>query len=428
MPPSAEQIDRVYKAICYQVSSVLGSQIFDDWRRKDKVPVGGLIVFNNSFLSRRERMGTSKSKDYLCVKLDPNAEPGVMRMDGRSSSTRINSTFKRVAQKKLGDCNIRDLRTAIADEMQSLGTIVFSLVGSIGDDERAGVELPTNTSLTGLRFEPGQQEVAAIEDSCVLVNRLDDLDVVWQAVEAILDEHGVGDKDKLAECFEARFSDLREEAGRPIDVEDIRDDASSILSEVVTGIGGQVAAYRTALATHLANPGDTEALNEVMRIAYNFADGARDLMALIVGLSDLKPLLGWLTISAQCELAERFANLPFSMVGKDKASLEKYRTLIAGARSRAFHDLFAFGRPFRVPLQPKAFEEAQLRLFREYKSRNSPALDYKDRELVGLLEGFTRASEQPVPLGFWDKNHGVMQAIEEVARALRQALVLVARE
>jgi hypothetical protein len=26
-----------------------------------------------------------------------------------------------------------------------------------------------------------------------------------------------------------------------------------------------------------------------MRIAYNFADGARDLIALIVGLSDLKP-------------------------------------------------------------------------------------------------------------------------------------------
>ena len=116
------------------------------------------------------------------------------------------------------------------------------------------------------------------------------------------------------------------------------------------------------------------------------------------------------------------------MVGKDKASLEKYRSLIAGARSRAFHDLFAFGRPFRVPLHPRAFEEASLRLFREHKRANRPALDYKDRELVGLLEGFTRASEQPVPLGFWDKNHGVMEAVEDVARALREALVLVAPE
>ena len=426
--PSAEQIDQVFKAVCHQVSGILGSQIFKDWCHKERVAVGDLIVFNNSFLSRRAPMGTSKSKDYLCVTLDPDAEPGVMRIDGRSSATRINSTFKRIASRKAADYDIGNLRDAVTEEMASLGTIVFSLVGSIGKDERAAVELPANTGLTELRFEPGQQAVAVVENTCVLLNRLDDLDVVWQAVEEALDEQNAVDKEKLAECFEGCFSDLREEAGRPIDVEDIRAEASSILSEVIDGLAEQVAVYCTALGAHKANPGDTEALNEVMRIAYNFADGARDLMTLIVGLSDLKPLLGWLTISAQCELAERFTNLPFSMVGKDKASLEKYRSLIAGARSRAFHDLFAFGRPFRVPLHPRAFEEASLRLFREHKRANRPALDYKDRELVGLLEGFTRASEQPVPLGFWDKNHGVMEAVEDVARALREALVLVAPE
>jgi hypothetical protein len=102
-----------------------------------------------------------------------------MRIDGRSSATRINSTFRRVAPRKAADYDIRSLRDAITEEVAGLGTIVFSLVGSIGEDERAAVELPANTGLTELRFEPGQQAVAVVENTCVLVNRLDDLDVVW---------------------------------------------------------------------------------------------------------------------------------------------------------------------------------------------------------------------------------------------------------
>ena len=152
------------------------------------------------------------------------------------------------------------------------------------------------------------------------------------------------------------------------------------------------------------------------------------LISLVVGLSDLKPLLSWLTISAQCELAERFGDLPFSLVGKTKPSLDKYRSLIAGARNRTFHDLFAFGPPFRAPLKSSAFEAASLRLFREYKARSSPALEFNDRELVELLQGFTRAAEQPVPLGFWEKDLAVMQAVEDLATALHRALVLVAPE
>jgi len=61
----------------------------------------------------------------------------------------------------------------------------------------------------------------------------------------------------------------------------------------------------------------------------------------------------------------------------------------------------------------------------EYKARSSPALEFRDRELVELLQGFTRPAEQPVPLGFWEKDLAVMRAVEDVAVALHQAPVLV---
>ena len=44
---------------------------------------------------------------------------------------------------------------------------------------------------------------------------------------------------------------------------------------------------------------------------------------------------------------------------------------------------------------------------RAYKAHSSPALEFQDRELVQLLQGFTRAAEQPVPLGFWENGLAV---------------------
>ena len=419
--PSPEQIDRVYTAACQAVGRLLGSQTFKDWENHEALQVGDLIVFNNSFLYRESLTGTTKSKKYLCVTLDPDAEPAILQIDGR-----INSTFKRIPGRQVDRYRRQELRLSISEELEELGTIVFSLVGRIGEDQPASVDLPTGTGLAALKYEPGQMEIAAISEKAVLVNRLDDIDAVWQAIARECADADL-DSSELAECFEKTFGDLREAAGRPIDVDDIASDAPSILSQVVDGIHEQVAAYEAALASHMANPDDIEALNEVMRIAYNFADGAKDLISLVIGITDLKPLLSWLTIHAQAELAERFGDLPFSLVGKAKPSLEKYRSLVAGARNRAFHDLFAFGRPFRVPLRSDAFQSAALHLFREYK-RSGSALEFKDRQLVELLQGFTRAAERPVPLGFWEQDLTVMKAVEQVATALQRALVLVAPE
>ncbi len=417
--PSPEQIGRVYTAACQAVGRILGSRMFEEWTKREPLQVGDLIVFNNSFLYRESLSGTTKSKQYLCVTLDKDAEPAVLQVDGR-----INSTFKRIPSRQVDKYRRHELRPSIAAELEELGTIVFSLVGRIGEDQPTSVGLPTASGFATLQYQPRQAEIADLSESSVLVNRLDDIDAVWQAIARKCAELNVSSAE-LAECFEKSFADLREAAGRPIDVEDISADAPSILSEVVAGLQDQVAAYETALASHLANPDDIEALNEVMRIAYNFADGAKDLIALVVGLSDIKPLLSWLTIHAQCELAERFGELPFALVGKAKPSLEKYRSLVAGARNRAFHDLFAFGRPFRVPLKSDAFQAAALHLFREYKRAGS-ALEFKDRQLVELLQGFTRAAERPVPLGFWEQDLTVMKAVEQVASALHRALVLAA--
>jgi hypothetical protein len=90
------RIGPVYTTIGQEVARILGSKTFSDWKRDESLQVGDLIVFNNSFLYRESITGTTKSKKYLCVTLDGNAEPAILQVDGR-----INSTFKRIPVRQI---------------------------------------------------------------------------------------------------------------------------------------------------------------------------------------------------------------------------------------------------------------------------------------------------------------------------------------
>jgi hypothetical protein len=420
---SESLVAQLLDAIGDEVEKLLRSTAFQQWSASTSLRAGDLVIFNNSFLYREGIAARSKNAKYLCVSVNqegtPSLPPSVAMVN------RVNARFKRVPSRQVPDFRVSSLHPAVAEEVGRIGTIVRALVARIGEDEQVDVGLDGANGLDVLRFEPGLQQIARIDKPVLCIGRLDDIDIVWQAIEEEMVRVGLPGTEQLAEQFESAFGDLRESAGRPVVIDDVDPTAPSILASVIERIQDQVSAYANALASYHEDPVDTDAFNELLRIAYNFADGTRDLLGLVVGLSDLKPLVFWLTIGSQSELADRFADLPFAMVGKAKPSFERYKTVISSARNRAFHDVFAFGRPFHVRLPGDAFRSAELRLFQEYTKRSKAGLDFEDKELVELLAGFTRVSERAVPLGFWEKNLEVMRAVAKVVDALRDALILV---
>jgi len=277
-----------------------------------------------------------------------------------------------------------------------------------------------------LRYVPGQSSPAVVLGSVVMLGAVADLDGSWAAVlDAVAGIDGI-DAGVLGEAFEEAFHALQEAATRSVDPADVTEDTPSILSNVLERMDEQVKAFSTALEQHQRRPDNNDVYNELLRVAYNFADGARAFLRLMVGVCDLKPVLFWLTVFEQVELAHRFEKLPFSLVGKAKPSLGRYRSVIADARNQAFYDLFAFDHPFRVELPGDALRSPELRLFREYAKRGDSALNFEDRGLVELFASLTRTPERPVPVGFWQGNLEVMSAVVDTVRALRRALIIAA--
>jgi hypothetical protein len=339
----------------------------------------------------------------------------------------VNLQFKRVHSATFAKYPVTDLRTAISEQLSALGVIVFSLVGTISDAQPAEVDITEVDELDALRFDPLIPETASIDDGVISISTLVDLDSVWTAVR-VASEAASFDESKLSalsNCFERKFQELQEESACLVDLADVSDGCPSILSQIITRLESQVAAFGDALAHHRATPDDQDQYNELLRISYNFADGARAFLALLVGVCDLKPILFWMTIAEQLELAHRFAQLPFSLVGVQKPSLDLYRSLIADARNQAFHDIFAFDHPFRVALPGDALRGPELHLFRAFSKRTDSALTFEDRDLVQLFQSLTRTPSRQVPSGFWEGNELVMTGVVEVVTALRRALVVV---
>jgi hypothetical protein len=413
---------RVRKAIVDNCELVLASDAFEKWKGSGSSQDGDLIVVNNSFLYRGDGRAklTTKSSLYLAVEVTAGSNfshlPVVL-----SAKNGIDVRFKRIPSKQRGDCRITDLDTALSDQLRCLGSIVFSLIGRIGEVDQAEVKVSKVPGLEVLRYAPDQATPGTLVDGVLSLTEIDDLDIAWSAAQeaALVADINLA---KLGDEFDGLFRSLQEAATRSVDLTDLSDDGPSILASIQERMELQTADFSSCLESYRAKPTDIESYNELLRIAYNFAEGARAFLALVVGVCDLKPVIFWSTAFEQVELADCLEDLPFSLVGKGKPSLESYRSVIAGARNQAFHDLFAFDHPFRVRLADDALRSPELRIFREYGRKKDPALTFDDQGLVELFKTLTRTPERPVPVGFWDGNGRVMSAVIEVVRALRRTL------
>ena len=168
-------------------------------------------------------------------------------------------------------------------------------------------------------------------------------------------------------------------------------------------------------------------LNEVLRIAYNFADDAIKILQLMVSVADLKGVVLWSTLKQHFDVAEAFRALPWTKSDK-KPSLKRYQEIINGARNRAFHNLLAFERTIEANLEGVKVNARRLTLMPAHgRSKGDVAFDYEDREMVEVLTELTRAPETTVPLDFWKKNAVVMESFENLLKRIEDVLWLLNR-
>lgn len=415
------------------VKGLTGTEAFNNWFKNQKVQEDDLVLLNNSFIYRKPTIQTSKNEQYLCLKVRngsvSTSEVSVARLGD------FNVDFKLFSSKSKNLPEIEALDDALKKELSNIGQLVFVLIGELKDVEHE--VFVNHSSVKCLRYDP-KAEGSAVQDSndgtkIIIVNQLTDPANAWRGLEGVLRKEVGNNLSSVESAFADAFEKLRDGTRKHLIMPQVGIRKSrgcvTLLSQFRSSVSKQRQLYARALEEY--DKGGTQAdayLRDAMRIAYNFADDAIKVLELLVSIADLKALLLWCTIKEHFDIAEAFRNLPW-IKSKKKASLERYREIISGARNRAFHNLLAFDRTIEANLQGIQISARRLTLFPAYgRRKTSIPFDYEDREMVEVLAKLTRAPETTIDFDFWKKNEKVMECFENLLHATEEALWLLNTE
>ena len=399
----------VIDSIQRDVEQLLAHPTYQQWAATQALREGDICLVNNSFVYRD--VTTTKSDRYLAIMFAGSGQPEPNPFI--ATGVRINSDLKRIAARSSNFPVLTTMEDAVQTQIADIGVLAFVLIGRVEDTviiEQA-LDHPTFDQVI---WDPSLPSVARVNESTITVQDTYDEDAVWSVVAAWLVEQGRPISDDLREAIGIALDRLQDRAIAKLILPGVTDAGQqSMTDDIVRVLKEQREHYARALSHVARQPSEPQtALNDVLRIAYNFASDASTFLRLIVSVCDLKPIVLWGTIAEHFKLSESFRHLPWTR-SLSKPSLKNYIATISDARNSAFHNLFPFRKSLSVSLPEAALRQVNLRLFSEHRKKKENQLDYQDRELVEVLIQFTRARDRRASLRFWQQNLEVMDnAIE----------------
>jgi hypothetical protein len=317
------------------------------------------------------------------------------------------------------------LEKAVSQELGSLGDLIFVLVGTI-KGLRPSAESVGGKTVSELRLTPSQRdEFEKIEEGIYSIKKIMPVeDLLAKIDQDLLEQAGLpsSDREKIATAYDQLLdnatTDVVVPSGRKINA------AGTILGQITGSLRGQTEEYSAALKALDSSPQDERALNEVLRIAYNFTTDVMPLVYLFISVCDLKPIIFWCTVDAQWSLSSAFAALPWAALGR-KEKLEEYQQIVSQARNHAFHHVLPFDSTVEMDVTELDVRAEKIRLFTPFGGKHEKGVRLKDQALAELFGEFSRAKWRPVSTVFWKANLKVMEAASDLAKAILDTLILL---
>jgi len=401
---------KVYDKIHVGLNEIINDHEFVNWATKKGLDSGDIVCVNNSFI-HRYGVRTNKNPKYLGFVVDEKGGVGDIVVISYKSGSKQNNDFKRI--KYSSNLDVKKVYPEIQKESKNIGKLLYILIGTINEDITVSEEFKS-TLIREIVFNPTFEKIE-VSNKKLIINDTSNEEKIWKFLS---------NEYKNNQNFKNHTNEIKEELGNKIDLIESKaysnlnlpskvselENTINITDSLVRSLDEQYRSYNLALHKLKGNvSSDKRAMNEVLRISYNFTSDVIPFIKLIVSICDLKPLVLWGTIYYHFQVSECFKKLPWQR-SKKKPSLKNYIDTIGNARNSAFHHLFPFKRTLKVQLPDDAIRQASITMFSDYSKKKENKLVYEDQELVDVLTEFTRSNEHKISHDFWEKNLEIMKS------------------
>ncbi len=381
------------------------------------------LVINSSFLYREKRaVKTLQSQRRLVARVSMAGKRMQSDSVALTDSHALKVHYRLLAPQDIPE--IVPLRDAVSQELGSVGDLIFVLIGTV-KGLRPSAQSADADAVKELRLPPSLSgDFEKVDAGVYAIRKILPIEDLLARIESDLEEEGglaAEDRRKVAKAYDALLDNATTEVvipkGKTLRAKE------TTLGQIVDSLRSQTNDYRKALKALQSSGSDRQALNEVLRIAYNFSTDVLPLLFLFMSICDLKPLVFWCTVDKQWALYRAFASLPWSALGR-KEKLDEYQAIVSEARNHAFHHVLPFDATVEVDLSGWDVRAEKIRLFAPFGQKQGRGVRLKDQELADVFAEFSRARQRPVSNLFWEANLGVMDTACDLSQAVLDALVL----
>ncbi len=382
------------------------------------------LLVNSSFLYRDKSVKTTQSSRRLVACLGAAGKHVRLESIAVLDNQVLRTHYKLIP--KQNAAKLVPLASAISQEIGSIGDLLFILLGTI-EGLRPQIQGVNSSKVKEIRLVPSLagNTVQRTEAGVYSLRMIVPIEELLDSINADLEQAG-GLIAEDRRVIGSAYDDLLDSATTEVSVPtgEVRHRNETVLGKIITSLNAQAAQYHEAIAALRQAADDARALNEVLRIAYNFSADVLPLISLFVSICDLKPLVFWCTVKEQWALHRAFTALPWAALGR-KEKLEEYKSIVSQARSHAFHHVLPFDSTVEVDLSGLDVRAETIRLFVPFGQKEGRGVHLKDQKLADVLAEFSRAKERQVSQAFWEANEAVMQAACKLAQEVLASLILI---
>jgi hypothetical protein len=382
------------------------------------------LIINSSFLYREKRaVKTLQSQRRLVAKVSVAGKHMQSESVAVTDGNALKVHYRLAAPQDIPE--IVPLRDAVSQEISSVGDLIFVLIGTV-KGLRPSAQSADADAVKELRLSPSLSgDFEKVDAGVYAIRKILPIEDLLERISSDLNPQGglsAEDRRRVAKAYDALLdnatTDVVMQKGRAVRPKE------TTLGQIVDSLRSQTTEYRKALKLLQSSSSDRQALNEVLRIAYNFSTDVLPLLFLFMSMCDLKPLVFWCTVDKQWALYSAFASLPWSALGR-KEKLDEYQAIVSEARNHAFHHVLPFDATVEVDLSGWDVRAERIRLFTPFGQKQGRGVRLKDQELADVFAEFSRARQRPVSNVFWEANLRVMEAACELSRAVLDTLLLI---